>query len=80
MSELITKVLEVPIPFNFLIVALLLCTVVGIIGVIVMEVRKFATHRLDLDMKREMLDRGMPPEEIEQVLRAGRESTGAKKR
>ena len=80
MSNLVTKALEVPIPFNFLIVALVLCAFVAVVGVIVVELRKFATHRLDLDMKREMLDRGMPPEEIEQVLRAGRGSSIAKQR
>ena len=72
MYEVITKVLEVPVPFNFLIMGLALCTLFGVIAVIATEVRKFATHRLDLEMKRELLDQGVPPEEIESVLRAGR--------
>ena len=80
MSELLTKVLEVPIPFNFLIVFFALGTILGVIGVIVMEVRKFATHRLDLNMKREMLGQGMTPEEIERVLQAGRDSPRARNR
>lgn len=32
-----------------------------------------AKHREEVDLKREMLDRGMSPEDIERVLRAGSE-------
>ena len=35
------------------------------------EICKFATHRMDLDMKREMMDRRMSAEEIERAIGAG---------
>lgn len=55
-----------------------IATVVSFFGVclaafIAREVRKFVTHRADLDAKREMIDRGMSADEIERVFRAGQE-------
>ena len=37
------------------------------------QVRKYACHREELNLKRELLDRGMAIDEIERVLAAGRD-------
>ena len=79
MYELIREVLDIPVPFNMVIVIVFLCTVSGVITGIAKEVRKFAVHRMELDMKREMVDRGMPPEDIERVIRAGEGSQQSRK-
>lgn len=71
MYEIVKQVLEVQAPFNMVIVVVFIGAVGGVIGTISKEIRKFATHRSDLEMKREMLDRGLGVEEIDQVLRAG---------
>ena len=73
MSDVMMKILEVPAPFNLAIIAVVLGITVPIVAIIASEIRKFATHRQDLEAKRDMLDRGMPVEEIERVLQAGQE-------
>jgi hypothetical protein len=46
------------------------CSVAGVIMAIAVEARKYFCHRSEIELKREMLDRGMEAQEIEQVLRA----------
>ena len=70
MYELVKTALEVPLPFNMIIVLGTLGIGMGTLTAIAGEIRKFATHRLDLDFKRELVDRGIPPDEIEQILQA----------
>ena len=79
MYEMIKAALEIPIPFNMIIICTALLLVPATIAVIAIEVRKFATHRMDLDIKREMIDQGMSVEEIERVIQAGGELTRSKK-
>ena len=71
MYEMIKAVFEIQTPFNMIIVCTALVMVTGAIGAIAMEVRKFATHRMDLGLKREMIEQGMSAEEIESVFQAG---------
>ena len=72
MSEVFIKIIEVPAPFNVAIIAVVMGIGMAVIGVVAGEIRKFATHRLDLDAKRDLLEQGMDPDEIDRVLRAGR--------
>ncbi|MEM9352631.1 MAG: hypothetical protein AAGA92_06440 [Planctomycetota bacterium] len=77
LSEMLKAALAVPIPFNMIIVCtMFLASGAAVVGV-AMQVRKIATHRMDLDIKRRMVEEGMTAEEIERVLRASRESGGA---
>lgn len=72
MSDVIMRILEVPAPFNVGIVAVVMGIGLAMIAVVAGETRKFATHRLDLETKRDLLEQGMPADEIDRVLRAGR--------
>ncbi|TWT72688.1 hypothetical protein Pla123a_39860 [Posidoniimonas polymericola] len=72
MYEVVKQVLEIQEPFNMIIVVVFIGVLGGMVGAVVKELRKYATHRLDLEAKREMLDRGMSAEEIERVLRVGK--------
>ena len=72
MSSIVELMSRIPPPFNMVVVIVLICSVCGVITSIAKQVRKFACHRQELNFKREMLDRGMPAEEIELVLRANR--------
>jgi hypothetical protein len=40
------------------------------IGHIVEEVRKYACHRKDVELKRELVDRGLSADEIERIIAA----------
>jgi hypothetical protein len=41
-----------------------------LLGIVVREVRKYATQRHELEVKRDMVERGLSVEEIERVIAA----------
>jgi hypothetical protein len=43
---------------------------IAFLAVVVKEVRKYASHRHELDAKRDMVERGLSVEEIERVIAA----------
>ena len=71
MSEVLIKLLEIPAPFNMIIVAVAMGIMIPIVAIISAEARKFFAHRADLEVKRDMVERGMSAEEIERILEAG---------
>jgi hypothetical protein len=70
MSRFVDSIFEMPAPFNMVVVIVLIAVVAGLISTIVRETRKYFCHRNEIELKREMLERGMEPQEIEQVMRA----------
>lgn len=75
MIDLIQLIQGLPTPFNMVATICLIFAVSSLIASIVKQIRKFICHRQELEFKREMLDRGMSAEEIESVVRAGRDQT-----
>ena len=67
MSDLLQSI---PAPFNMIVLIVLICTTGGVVTTLVQQVRAYLCHREDLELKREMLDRGMSGDEIERVMRA----------
>lgn len=59
-----------PVPFNFVLLLLLIVFGTGIVTSTIKQIRKFACHRQELDFKREMIDRGMSVEEVERLVQA----------
>ncbi|TWU29899.1 hypothetical protein [Bythopirellula polymerisocia] len=59
-----------PVPFNFVLLMLVIVFGTGIITSLFNQIRKFACYRQELDFKREMIDRGMSVEEVERLLQA----------
>ena len=70
MSSFFDSIVDMPVPFNMVVLLALIGTAAGVIGTIAKEVRKYFCHQNELELKREMLNRGMEPQEIDQVLRA----------
>ncbi len=70
MSRFFDSILQLPVPFNMVVMIVLICTVAGVITAIAKETRHYFCHRNEMELKREMLDRGMEPREIEEVIRA----------
>jgi hypothetical protein len=68
--NLIEAIVNIPTPFNMVVLIVLIASVAGVITAIAQETRKFFCHREEMELKREMLDRGMDGGEIEQVLKA----------
>ncbi|MGI9427584.1 MAG: hypothetical protein ACR2NM_02920 [Bythopirellula sp.] len=76
MSSFIELMRSVPPPFNMVVYIMLIICGSSVISSIFKQIRKYACHRQDLDFKREMLDRGMSVEEVEQVVRARGKDSG----
>ena len=70
MSSLLDSIVGLPTPFNMVVLIVLIGSVAGVIGTIAKEVRKYFCHREEMEFKREMLDRGIDPQEIDRVMRA----------
>ena len=70
MSAFFESIAALPVPFNMVVLIVLIGSVAGVIGTIAKEVRKYVCHRSELDLKREMLERGLSSQEIERVMGA----------
>ncbi len=70
MLELAKEILRIPTPFNFLVAVVLIYCCAEVITSIAKQIRKFAGQRLELDFKRELLDRGMSIDEVERMVAA----------
>ena len=70
MSSFFDSIVAIPAPFNMVVLIVLIGSVAGVIGTIAKEVRKYLCHRTEMELKREMLDRGMKSQEIERVMKA----------
>ena len=70
MGTLFESIVSLPAPFNMVVLIVLIGSVAGVIGTIAKEVRKYLCHRTEMELKREMLDRGMKTQEIERVMQA----------
>ena len=78
MSEVLKTALEVPFPFNMCIILGALGIMLAMVGIVSAELSKYARHRLDADLKRDLVERGMSAEEIERILEA--DASGARKK
>ena len=70
MSNLIDKIFDQPFPFNMIVVIMVVSAGAGLIATFAKQIRKYACLKHELDFKRDMIDRGMSVEEIEQLLAA----------
>jgi len=70
MHDLFQQISTLPAPFNMVVLLVLIIMGTGVITSLMKQIRKFACHRQDVEFKREMLDRGLSADEIEQIIRA----------
>ncbi|MCH7751720.1 MAG: hypothetical protein IH898_06140 [Planctomycetes bacterium] len=70
MSQLFQLIQGLHTPFNMVATICLIFAVTSVIASVVKQIRKYVCHRQEIEFKREMLDRGMSAEEIEQVIEA----------
>ena len=70
MYALLQSIISIPVPFNMIVLIMLMLSTAGVLGSLFTQVRKFACHRAELAFKRDLLDRGMTADEIEQIVRA----------
>lgn len=76
MSSFVELMRNVPPPFNMVVYIILIISVGSVLQSLMKQIRKYASHRQELDFKRELLDRGMGVDEVEQVVRARTDDLG----
>ena len=80
MNSLFESIASLPVPFNMVVWIVLIGSVAGVLATIVKEARRYCCHRNEIELKREMVDRGMESEEIERVMRARPDGAGGSRR
>lgn len=70
MSTFLTNITNMQAPFGMIVLVFLFISLASIVNTIAKQIRRYVCHRQELDLKRELLDRGMGVEDIERVVRA----------
>jgi hypothetical protein len=68
--QLFHGILDMPVPFNMIVLVTLIFCTTGVLTSIFKQIRKYACHRRDADLKRELVERGLGVDEIERILAA----------
>ena len=55
-------------PFNMIVLIVLIGSLTGVVRTIVKQTRAFASHRVDVNLKRELVERGLSVDEIERIV------------
>jgi len=70
MIELLQKIISIQSPFNMIVLVFLIIAASGVIASFAKQIRKYACHRKDIELKRELVDRGLSVDEIERIVAA----------
>lgn len=70
MSDFIQSIVNIQSPFNMVVFVVLIGSAAGVVSTIAAQVRKYASHRADIQLKRELVERGLSAEEIERIVAA----------
>jgi hypothetical protein len=68
--ELLKGILSIPVPFNMIVLVVLIFCTTGVITSFFKQIRKYACYRRDIDLKRELVERGLSVDEIERIVAA----------
>jgi hypothetical protein len=60
---------------NWIVLVVLIFFTAWLLGTTVGEIRKYACHRKDVELKRDLADRGMSAEEIERIVAVNSSAT-----
>ncbi len=74
MDTFTSNLLNLPPPFNMIVLVMLIIFGSMVIGHVVGEIRKYVSHRHELEFKRDLVQRGLSVEEIERIVAAGEDS------
>jgi hypothetical protein len=70
MVHFLDQIIGLPVPFNMVVLIVLIASVAGVIKTVVKQCGAFAQQRQDLAFKRELIDRGMSADEVQRVVEA----------
>ena len=70
MSEFFQDIMSMQTPFNMVVLVVFFGCVAGVLSTIIHQIRRYACHRHEIELKREMVERGLSVDEIERIVRA----------
>lgn len=70
MNEFLQSLVKNGSPFGMIVLVVFIGSMVGVVSTIAAQIRLYATHRADVNLKREMVERGLSAEEIERIIAA----------
>jgi hypothetical protein len=70
MADLLKGIVSIPPPFNMIVLIFLIIAVSGVIASLFKQIRKYACHQREIELKRELVDRGLSVDEIERIVAA----------
>jgi hypothetical protein len=70
MTHAIDSIVSIPAPFNMFVLIVLIIAIVGAVVGAAQQIRHWACHRQELDLKRELVERGLSADEIVKVIEA----------
>ena len=65
MEPFASQIWNIPPPFNMIVVIVALSVAAGVISTVVKQIRLFADHQADRQLKIDLVERGVTPEEAE---------------
>lgn len=65
---MLQEILNIPTPFNMVVLVVLIGSVVGLLSTIAIQIRRYSCHRQEIELKRELVDRGLSADEIERII------------
>jgi hypothetical protein len=57
-------------PWNMIVLVVLISGLGSVVKTIAKQVRAYASHRVDMNLKRELVERGLSADEIERIVAA----------
>lgn len=69
MHDFVQMIDSMPVPFNMVVLVVGIGAICTLLGTIASQVRLYANHRAEVQLKRELVERGLSVDEIERVIR-----------
>ena len=60
---------------NWIVVIVMVCVLSGVVSSFAKQIRKYVSHRHELEFKRDLVERGLSVDEIERIVAAKSSST-----
>ena len=70
MLSIVEAIINMTVPFNMIVLVVLIGCLAGVIGTVAKELRAYLCHRSEIALKREMVELGIGSQEIERILSA----------
>ncbi len=68
MYDLFNAIANLGEPWNMIVLVVMIGSVAGVVSTIAKQTRKYASHRAEINLKRDLVERGLSVDEIERIV------------